>query len=300
MFEHWKISKRHICGYFFFSYLLLAVASATVVQMRVVKETANYGYFGSNVGDNENSNQLIPTVPPANFSGPELLHRLVGKCYNLTQDRYRYTFCPFQNFTQYEISPRWNAYQGILGIWSHWDIQNNTFAAMVLKNGDHCGDIDRSSKITLKCGPNETLLNVTEPSRCEYSAQFSTRYVCHKDALLVYPRLNSELQVEWDHLHTDFHYGDITEKGYLAGLQKIFQKAGLAEISTPKPTETSTTATTFRNGGIFSDLQTCNKEYKNLQNEISKLNMELEAMKLMIDLSKIQNRTNKPRLTSHE
>ncbi|XP_055950318.1 N-acetylglucosamine-1-phosphotransferase subunit gamma-like isoform X3 [Argiope bruennichi] len=234
-----------ILGHLFVLGFLCSVTAASLVQMRVVTETANYGYFANSV-DVENPNKLVPSVSPANFSGPELFHRLLGKCYNLTEERYRYTFCPFQNFTQYEISPRWNAYQGILGIWSHWHIENNTFAAMVFKNGDQCGDIDRSVKVSLKCGPNETLLNVTEPTRCQYSALFRTRYVCHKDALVVYPRLSSELQKEWNHLLTELHYGDITKKGYQVGLEKIFQKAGLADTNPTKRPETTTTATSLK------------------------------------------------------
>ncbi|XP_055950248.1 N-acetylglucosamine-1-phosphotransferase subunit gamma-like isoform X2 [Argiope bruennichi] len=247
-----------ILGHLFVLGFLCSVTAASLVQMRVVTETANYGYFANSV-DVENPNKLVPSVSPANFSGPELFHRLLGKCYNLTEERYRYTFCPFQNFTQYEISPRWNAYQGILGIWSHWHIENNTFAAMVFKNGDQCGDIDRSVKVSLKCGPNETLLNVTEPTRCQYSALFRTRYVCHKDALVVYPRLSSELQKEWNHLLTELHYGDITKKGYQVGLEKIFQKAGLADTNPTKRPETTTTATSLKEGDTFIDLQTCNK-----------------------------------------
>ncbi|GIX67413.1 n-acetylglucosamine-1-phosphotransferase subunit gamma [Caerostris extrusa] len=266
---------------------MFSVAAASVVQMRFVKETANYG-----VADVDNANKLIPSVLPANFSGPELLERLLGKCFNLTQDTYRYTFCPFQNFTQYEISPRWNAYQGILGIWSHWDIENNTFAAMVLKNGDHCGDVERSVKIILICGANETLLNVTEPSKCQYSAEFSTRYACHEDALLVYPRMSSKLQKEWDLIYTDFRRGFITEKGYKKFLQELFEKAGYDEPVQTKLPETATSATLV-DGSMFSDLQSCNQEYKNLQNEISKLNMELEALKVMLDLSKVHNPISK-------
>ncbi|XP_055950173.1 N-acetylglucosamine-1-phosphotransferase subunit gamma-like isoform X1 [Argiope bruennichi] len=289
-----------ILGHLFVLGFLCSVTAASLVQMRVVTETANYGYFANSV-DVENPNKLVPSVSPANFSGPELFHRLLGKCYNLTEERYRYTFCPFQNFTQYEISPRWNAYQGILGIWSHWHIENNTFAAMVFKNGDQCGDIDRSVKVSLKCGPNETLLNVTEPTRCQYSALFRTRYVCHKDALVVYPRLSSELQKEWNHLLTELHYGDITKKGYQVGLEKIFQKAGLADTNPTKRPETTTTATSLKEGDTFIDLQTCNKQYKNLKDEIARLSLELEAMKLMLDLSKMHNRTNKPfRVTSSQ
>ncbi|XP_035225301.1 N-acetylglucosamine-1-phosphotransferase subunit gamma-like [Stegodyphus dumicola] len=201
----------------------------------------------------------------------------------------------FQNITQYEISPRWNAYHGILGIWSHWDIENNTFSSMIYTHGDHCGNINRKVKVLLECGFKEELSNVTEPERCQYVAIFKSKYVCNSDALLVYPRLDPESRHKWDQLITDLHYGFITEKGYQAGLQKLFQSAGLAETRTAKPPDVATTETTFSAGNTFSDLLSCNKEYKNLQNEISQLNQELEALKLLLDLNKIQNRTNKPK-----
>ncbi|CAL1269257.1 unnamed protein product [Larinioides sclopetarius] len=305
-----KLSLNMINNNLFILSFVCSVTAASLVQMRIVTETANYGYFANSV-DVENPNKLVPSVSPANFSGPELFHRLLGKCYNLTEDRYRYSFCPFQNFTQYEISARWNAYQGILGVWSHWHIENNTFAAMMLKNGDQCGDIDRSVKVSLMCGPSETLLNVTEPTRCQYSALFSTRYVCHKDALLVNdsapvdifpPRI--KLNDRRIPLRTLRQPNPLFSPAQRDNISAPYSSsptlAGLAETTTKLP-EATTTATSLMEGDTFTDLQTCNKEYKNLQDEIAKLSVELEAMKLMVDLSKIQNRTNKPyRLTSHQ
>ncbi|XP_035208009.1 N-acetylglucosamine-1-phosphotransferase subunit gamma-like [Stegodyphus dumicola] len=105
----------HLRTCLFLTSLHFTVVYTALVQMRVVKDTANYGSFGNIYGDTDNTNQLYTSIPPANFSGPTLLKRLDGKCYNLTQERYKYELCPFQNITQYEISPRWNAYHGILG-----------------------------------------------------------------------------------------------------------------------------------------------------------------------------------------
>ncbi|XP_054721751.1 N-acetylglucosamine-1-phosphotransferase subunit gamma-like [Uloborus diversus] len=272
---------------------LFSVAATAVVQMRIVKDTANYGYFGNNLGELGNNNQLAAKVYPANFTGPKLFRKLIGKCYNLTGSRYRYELCPFQNITQYELSARWNAYQGILGIWNEWIIENNTFSSMVYSNGDQCGDINRSVTVHLHCGYAEILSNVTEPRKCRYQAIFTTRYACHEDSLLVYPRLPAALQKEWDDLLTYFHYGDLTEIGYNEGLRKIFQQAGLIEVTTTKPPESSTSSVSS-DLHYFIDLNSCNKEFKNLQNEISQLNQEIEALKLLIDINNMQNRTNKP------
>ncbi|XP_071034301.1 N-acetylglucosamine-1-phosphotransferase subunit gamma [Parasteatoda tepidariorum] len=274
----------------FVNYLLrieifIFVVDSTLIQMRVVKDTAIYGYAGGSLADSETTNQLTSSVQPSNFSGPLLMKRLNGKCYNLTEERYRYIFCPFQNVTQYEVSTRWNAYQGILGVWSHWKIENNTFSEMIFKHGDQCGAINRSIKVRLKCGPKEELLNVTEPSRCEYSAVFSTRYVCHEDALLVYPRLDVHLKKEWDKLYSTFISGDLTLKGYNLGLQKIFLEAGYSEV--PVIQERQVTRP-----DKFMDLLTCNKEYTKLHDEISKLNEEVEHLNnILMRHQKSPNRT---------
>uniref|UniRef100_T1D230 Putative N-acetylglucosamine-1-phosphotransferase gamma n=1 Tax=Cupiennius salei TaxID=6928 RepID=T1D230_CUPSA len=230
--------------------LYVTVVTATSVQMRVVRDTASYGY--------------------------------------------RYTFCPFQNFSQYELSSRWNAYHGVLGVWSHWDIKNNTFHSMVYNRGDQCGDIERSVQVYLQCGQTEILINVSEPSKCHYSAIFQSKYLCHNDSLLVYPRLTIHLRRKWDQLLTEYKTGDITEKGYLSSLQKLFQSAGLLENTVSESPEEGTTQRPSQMGNLFTDLTTCNKEYKNIVNEITRLNQEIDSLKLLLDLSKLENRTSKP------
>lgn len=259
--------------------------------MRVVKDTASYGYFGQNVGETEN-NVLAATVLPSNFSGPKLLKKLIGKCYNFTQDQYQYTFCPFQNFSQFELSLRWNAYRGILGIWSHWNIQNNTFSSMMYNQGDKCGNIERSVQVYFQCGPTEVLLNVTEPQKCSYAALFETKYVCHNDSLVVYPRLPAEFQKKWDELLTEYHHGYITEKGYNSSLEKLLEVAGFSQKKVSEVSEkVSTVAAPTLTGSLFTDLSTCNKEYKAMAKEVTRLNQEMDALKLLLDLAKIENRT---------
>lgn len=263
--------------------------------MRIVRDTASYGYFGNNVGDTETRDHLVAKVKPANVSGPVQLHRLLGVCYNATLDRYRYVFCPFQNMTQYEISNRWNAYQGVIGIWDQWNIENNSFTSMQFSSGDPCGDTDRSAQVFFQCGPKNELVNVTEPKKCQYSAVFTTRLVCHKDALLVYPRLSPDLQRKWDFLYTEFHNGYLSEKGYKLRLQGLFQEAQLMRNPAikQKPDKDTAENTTVASDHHFPDLLTCNKEYKNLKEEVHELRQEVESLKLLFDVSKVQSTDSK-------
>lgn len=41
---------------------------------------------------------------------------------------------------------------------------------------------------------------------------FSTPYVCHKQAMLVYPTLDKQLQREWGLLEGELQRGEITKK----------------------------------------------------------------------------------------
>lgn len=273
----------------------LKITSSAKIPMRIVRDTASYGYFGNNIGDAEIRDHLVAKVKPSNISGPVQLHRLLGVCYNVTLDRYRYSFCPFQNMTQYEISNRWNAYQGVIGIWDQWNIENNKFNSMQFRNGDPCGNTDRSAQVFLQCGTKNELVNVTEPKKCQYSAVFITKLVCHKDALLVYPRLSPDLQKKWDFLYTEFQNGYLSEKGYKARLQELFQEAQLTRNQDikEKPDKDTTENTTVASNHQFLDLMTCNKEYKNLKEEVAELRQEVESLKLLFDVSKVQGTENK-------
>lgn len=71
------------------------------------------------------------------------------------------------------------------------------------------------------------MVNVIEPSVCNYEIQFQTDLVCHEDALLVYPRLSEQLQHRWDSIETSFYEKELTQKGYHQELNKIFIEAGL-------------------------------------------------------------------------
>lgn len=247
-------------------YLFLISVQAELVKMKIVNEVSSYGW---NAGP-DRSRKLQPKVPPSKFSGPEHFKYFKNKCYTLLETDYKYELCLFDNVTQHERTLRWNPYSGILGMWTEWKIENNTFVAMLMKNGEDCGNQNRQVEVKLTCGHANNLTNVSEPYRCHYVMIFQSPVFCHEDAMLVYPMLNKTLQAQWDELEQDFHNEIITEKGYRHYLQNIFYKAGFVN----QPPETK--ADDKFEG--FKSLETCNSKYLELLEENKKLKLRLDKM----------------------
>ncbi|XP_058477491.1 N-acetylglucosamine-1-phosphotransferase subunit gamma isoform X1 [Solea solea] len=193
-------------------------------KMKIVEEPNT---FGLNNHFLSQGSRLQPKVTPSSVSGPVHLHQLAGKCFSLTESTYKYEFCPFHNITQHEQSFRWNAYSGILGIWQEWEIENNTFTGMWMRDGDTCGTRKRETKAILVCGVSSKLVQVSEPSTCVYSLTFETPLVCHPHSLLVYPTLTEKLQGVWDEAEQARYEALVTEQGYSNLLRDIFEDAGL-------------------------------------------------------------------------
>ncbi|XP_069762720.1 N-acetylglucosamine-1-phosphotransferase subunit gamma isoform X2 [Narcine bancroftii] len=179
-------------------------------------------------------NRLQPKINPAAISGPPHLHRLAGKCFSMIESSYKYEFCPFHNITQHEQSFRWSAYSGILGIWQEWEIENNTFVGMWMKEGDSCATRNRQTKVLLTCGARHKLARVSEPSTCIYWLTFETPFVCHPQSLLVYPNLKEELQKRWNQAEQSLYDGLITQQGYKKLLKAIFEDAGYLKTGQEK------------------------------------------------------------------
>lgn len=267
-----------------FSWVLQYAGSAKVA-MKVVEAPVAYGFNNDLISPNVNHGPLVLQVLPRDFSGPEHFRYFRGRCYNMTDEQYLYSFCPFENVTQFETSTRWNAYQGVLGVWQEWKIVNNSFYAMMMLDGDVCGGVHRSVEVTFECNETEGLKEVSEPHKCQYSLIFQTPLVCHADALLVYPRLPETLRRKWDELETELMNQDITEKGYTSGLKRIYVEAGFlrppkndkqkVKIEVHKPTDQNITT-----GLHFENLDQCMKEVSDLQKEIETLRLLLELKSL--------------------
>ncbi|XP_037546739.1 N-acetylglucosamine-1-phosphotransferase subunit gamma [Nematolebias whitei] len=252
------------------------VSHAFAGKMKIVEEPNT---FGLNNPFMAQGSRLQPKVTPSPVSGPAHLHRLAGKCYSLIESTYKYEFCPFHNVTQHEQSFRWNAYSGILGIWQEWEMANNTFTGMWMRDGDTCGTRNRETKVILVCSNNTKLAEVSEPSTCVYSLIFQTPLVCHPHSLLVYPTLNQKLQEEWDEAEQARYEGLITEQGYNNLLRDIFEDAGLLKslkvnINLPEAEADSEKQ---------NSLQKCEENSKKQKEEIERLRALLTQHNIPFD-----------------
>ncbi|MFT7812014.1 N-acetylglucosamine-1-phosphotransferase subunit gamma [Arapaima gigas] len=242
--------------------LTLQLTVSFAGKMKIVEEPNTFGLNNPLLA----GNRLQAKVPPSAVSGPPHLHKLAGKCFSYIESTYKYEFCPFHNITQHEQSFRWNAYSGILGIWQEWEITNNTFVAMWMREGDSCGNKNRQTKVLLSCGNSSKLAHVSEPSTCMYSLMFETPLVCHPHSLLVYPTLSERLQKEWDETEQALYEELITEQGYNNTLKDIFEEAGFLKTQRLKDNQhiKKTTKT-------FESLEQCSVDFQKLSKEVERL-----------------------------
>lgn len=246
-------------------------------KMKIVEEPNT---FGLNNPFLSQGSRLQPKVTPSPVSGPAHFHRLAGKCFSLTESTYKYEFCPFHNVTQHEQSFRWNAYSGILGIWQEWEIANNTFTGMWMRDGDTCGTRNRETKVIFVCSASSKLAQVSEPSTCVYSLTFETPLVCHPHSLLVYPALSDNLQKEWDEAEQARYEDLITEQGYNNLLRDIFEDAGLLKSQKVKiklPEEVAA------DSGTHNSLQKCREDFQKQSEEIERLRALLTQHNIPFD-----------------
>ncbi|XP_072273825.1 N-acetylglucosamine-1-phosphotransferase subunit gamma [Pyxicephalus adspersus] len=251
------------------SVMLLAAHNAVAAKMKIVEEPNS---FGLNNPFLSHTNKLQPRTSPSPPSGPSHLFRLAGKCFSLVESTYKYEFCPFHNITQHEQTYRWNAYSGILGIWQEWEIENNTFTGMWMRDGDTCGAKTRQTKVLLVCGTSNKLSEVSEPSTCVYSMTFKTPLVCHPHSLLVYPTLNKDLRRRWDEIEQSLYDALITEQGYRKMLQEIFQEARYIKSTEGKSEEKANQMESKR----FETLEQCSVAQNELSEEVKRLKSILE------------------------
>ncbi|XP_023567501.1 N-acetylglucosamine-1-phosphotransferase subunit gamma isoform X1 [Octodon degus] len=240
-------------------------ALTAAAKMKVVEEP---NAFGLNNPFLPQTNRLQPKRDPSPLTGPAHLFRLSGKCFSLVESTYKYEFCPFHNVTQHEQTFRWNAYSGVLGIWHEWEITNNTFTGMWMRDGDSCRDRSRQSKVELTCGKNNRLAQVSEPSTCVYALTFETPLVCHPHSLLVYPTLPEALQWRWDEVEQDLADELITPQGYEKLLREVFEDAGY--LKAPRESEPTQQEGATRGLGVET-LENCNKVRSELSEEIKRL-----------------------------
>ncbi|CAL1599219.1 unnamed protein product [Knipowitschia caucasica] len=233
-------------------------------KMKIVEEPNTFGLNNPFMTPRD---RLQPRTSPSPVSGPQHLQQLAGKCFSLIETTYKYEFCPFHNITQHEQTFSLNAYSGILGIWHEWEIINNSFTGMWMREGDECWTANRETKVIFVCGLSNKVAQVSEPTTCMYSLTFETPLVCHPHSLLVYPTLTEEQQKEWDEAEQARYEELVTEQGYNNLLKDIFEDAGLFKSHKVNVEETKA----LSSSDTDSSLQKCRQDTKKQTEEIQRL-----------------------------
>ncbi|XP_010938146.1 glucosidase 2 subunit beta isoform X2 [Elaeis guineensis] len=110
------------------------------------------------------------------FGKDKEFYSFYDHCFESKQNKYVYKVCPFKKASQVEGHSTTQ-----LG---YWDKFEESYRVMLFSNGDRCWNgPDRSLKVRLRCGLKDELLDVDEPSRCEYAAILSTPVLCVEEKL---------------------------------------------------------------------------------------------------------------------
>ncbi|XP_057953342.1 glucosidase 2 subunit beta [Malania oleifera] len=109
--------------------------------------------------------------------GPEKeFYSFYDRCFESKQTKYVYKVCPFKQASQVEGHSTTR-----LG---HWEKLEDSYRVMLFSNGDKCWNgPDRSLKVRLRCGLKNEIVDVDEPSRCEYVALLYTPALCLEEKL---------------------------------------------------------------------------------------------------------------------
>lgn len=109
--------------------------------------------------------------------GPEKeFYSFYDRCFESKESKYVYKICPYKQATQKDGHSTTR-----LGEWEKFE---ESYKLMVFSNGDKCWNgPDRSLKVRLRCGLDNEIADVDEPSRCEYVALLSTPNVCYEEKL---------------------------------------------------------------------------------------------------------------------
>ncbi|XP_011501518.1 PREDICTED: glucosidase 2 subunit beta [Ceratosolen solmsi marchali] len=106
---------------------------------------------------------------------------LDGQCFEHEDLEYVYSFCPYGRTSQRSKN---GGSEVSLGQWHDWvGPSSNRYSMAKFDRGHTCWNGPaRTCLVTLRCGVENKLLQVSEPSRCEYAMEFATPALCNPES----------------------------------------------------------------------------------------------------------------------
>ena len=119
----------------------------------------------------------VNTWLQADYGSDLAFASFVGQCFTYNHNQYVYEMCPYESAKQKE-----GASSTSLGQWDGVKQRtegSDTVQTLSFTNGQHCWQGPaRSLTVVLRCGVENVIRSVEEPSRCVYEMDFSTPTVC--------------------------------------------------------------------------------------------------------------------------
>jgi len=99
---------------------------------------------------------------------------LYGETFSVKANEYTYELKPF------DIAKQVGGSHVNLGYWGSWNAPN----VMVYDKGERCwGGPERSLTVTVECNDIDDIMDVREPSKCEYTMLYKTPSACSPQGL---------------------------------------------------------------------------------------------------------------------